>query len=108
MYVLPRISVLSGSHGQTQSAYDPAVHLLQSDLSLSDLSLTSASDLKAKIEASKIDPFGASVSIFLGRTDKAICPVSALLGYVSRQRTAPGPLSHLEDGHLLTRDAFVR
>ena len=90
----------------TQSAYDPAVHLSISDLSLN--SATSPSQTIVRIKASKTDPFRSGMSIFLGRTDKDLSPVAAMLSYVQCRGLNPGPLFHFADGRPLSREAFVR
>ena len=35
------------------------------------------------MKASKTDPFRMGVDIFIGRTDNELCPVSAVLAYMS-------------------------
>ena len=90
----------------TQSSYDAAVHL-----SISDVSLTSAADPEAivvRIKASKTDPFRNGTSIYLGRTGRDLCPVAALLGYITHRGMSPGPRFRFESGQPLTRDALVR
>ena len=87
-------------------AYDPEVHL-----SMSDVSLDSASHPKSviiRIKASKTDQFRKGVDIHLGRTDNELCPVSALLAYISIRGLEPGPLFRFENGSPLTREALVR
>ena len=56
---------------------------------------------------SKADPFGAGVTIYLGRTGQAICPVSALLGYLARRGQQPGPLFLFQDGSCLSRQRLM-
>ena len=90
----------------TQSAYDPAVQLSISDLSLN--SATSPSHIIVRIKASKTDPFRSGMSIFLGRTDKDLCPVAVMLSYVHCRGLNPGPPFHFADGCPLSREAFVR
>ena len=90
----------------TQSSYDPDVHL-----SISDISLDSAVNPRAlivRVKASKTDPFRTGVDVYLGRTDRDPCPVSALLAYIALRGLNPGPLFRFEDGSPLTRDALVR
>ena len=73
----------------TQSSYDAAVHL-----SISDVSLTSAADPEAiviTIKASKTDPFRNGTSVYLRRTERDLCPVAALLGYITRRGMTLGP-----------------
>ena len=63
--------------------------------------------LVVRIRASKTDPFREGVSVYLGRTKSDLCPVSAILFYMVRRGTAPGPFFRFSDGRCLTRDLFV-
>ena len=51
----------------------------------------------------KADPFGAGVTIYLGRTDHVSCPVTALLGYLALRGQDPGPLFLFKDGSTLSK-----
>ena len=90
----------------TRSAYDPAVHLSMADVSVSPGA--EPQFVVLRIKTSKTDPFRQGVDVCLGRTDNALCPVAALLAYVSRRGTNPGPLFVFDDGSPLTREALVR
>ena len=48
------------------------------------------------------------MDVFLGSTGQAICPVSALLRYLSVRPPSPGPLFIQKDGSPLTRQILVR
>ena len=87
-------------------SYNPVVHL-----PIMDASLDSAEDPRTvvvHIKASKTDPFRTGVNIFLGKTSMELCPMSALLTYISVRGLEPGPLFRFEDSSPLTRDALVR
>ena len=43
----------------------------------------------------------------MGRTGLDLCPVAALLGYLSVRGSQPGPLFLFEDGWFLTRGHFI-
>ena len=43
----------------------------------------------------------------VGRTDKALCPVSAVLAYMAVRGPGPGPLFQFQDGRFLTRARLV-
>ena len=43
----------------------------------------------------------------MGRTGNALCPVAAMLSYMSVRGGAEGPLFRFKDGRLLTRERFV-
>ena len=65
--------------------------------------------VRARLRRSKTDPFGRGIDIFLGRTSHAICPVAAILSFLSvRPTTLLGPLFCFQDGSVLTRDRLVR
>ena len=87
-------------------AYDPEVHL-----SMADISLDSAAHPRViivRIKASKTDQFRQGCDVHLGRTDNELCPVAALLAYISARGTEPGPLFHFQSKAPLSREALVR
>ena len=90
----------------TRDSYDPSVYLSMSDVSVD--SSANPQIVTLRVKSSKTDPFRQGVNVCLGRTDNDLCPVAALLGYVARRGTAPGPLFRFEDESPLTRDALVR
>ena len=92
---------------QSTHSYDSRRHLSVSDISVN--SYSTPSTIAVRLKVSKTDPFGAGTTVYLGRTSNAICPVSAMLHYLSlvqccitcrydHQGTAPS-LSHQEDRH---------
>jgi hypothetical protein len=87
----------------TQTAYDPAVHL-----SFTDVSVDSGAEPRIVAKASKTDLFRKGVSMYLGRTNNECCPAAALLAYIARRDSGPGLLFHFENGAPLTREALVR
>ena len=60
-----------------------------------------------KIKASKANPFLQGVLVYVGRTNKPLCPVSAVLAYMVMRGKAPGPLFIFQDGKPLSRPRFV-
>ena len=89
----------------SDQAYDPAVHLSMGDVAVDDP--CNPSTLQIKIKQSKTDPFRRGVNLFVGRTGLDLCPVAALLSYLSVRGSQPGPLFLFEDGRFLTRGRFV-
>ena len=89
----------------SDQAYDPAVHLSMGDVAVDDS--RNPSTLQIKIKQSKTDPFRRGVDLFVGRTGLDLCPVAALLSYLSVRGSQPGPLFLFEDGRFLTRGRFV-
>ena len=63
--------------------------------------------LKIRLKSSKTDPFREGCAVFVGRTDCRLCPVAAMLAYLSYRRSSPGPLFKFSDGKPLTRSNFV-
>ena len=57
--------------------FDPGEHLAFRDVAVDNVADPRV--ISVCIKQSKMDPFRQGGSIFLGRTDAAICPVAALL-----------------------------
>ncbi len=89
----------------SESAYDEGAHLSFQDITVDDLA--SPQQLRVRIKASKTDPFRTGVDVYLGRTGCNLCPVAAVLAYMSRRGPGPGPLFRFEDAKPLTRVWFV-
>ena len=60
-----------------------------------------------RLRWSKVDPFGAGVTIYLGKTGQSICPVAALLSYVALRGQSPGPLFMFRDGSPLSKPKLL-
>ena len=77
---------------------------------MADVSLDSSppNAVIVRIKASKTDCFRTGVSIYLGKTNCHLCPVSAVLSYIAVRGLDPGPLFRYENGTPLTREALVR
>ena len=56
---------------------------------------------------SKADLFGSGDRIYLGRTGQAVCPVSALRGYLVCRGKQPGPLFLFQDGFTLSKQRLL-
>ena len=87
------------------SAYDRAVHLSGGDVRVDNT--TDPQYLEVHIKASKMDSFRHGVSIYLGRSQADLCPVSAVLAYMVLRGASPGPFFFFADERYLTRDRFV-
>ena len=77
----------------------------------SDVAVDSHSNpsmVRVFLRRAKTDPFGKGVSIYLGKTDSSLCPVSAVLNFLAIRRPGEGPLFTHQNGAPLTRDQFVR
>ena len=84
--------------------FDPAIHLCAADLAIDDPS--SPTMLSVRIKQSKTDPFRQRVSLFVGRGVSPLCPIAALLSYLTVCGTDEGPLFTFQDGRYLTRQRF--
>ena len=89
----------------TLAGYDRAVHLSMADVSMD--SAASPSVVSLRIKESKTDPFRSGVTVHLGRTDRDLCPVAALLSFVADRGLQPGPLFVHHDGRPVTRQWLV-
>ena len=70
-------------------------------------SRTYPSLITVHLRQSKTDPFGAGVTIYLGRSGDRICPVTAMLAYLALRPRGNGPLFVHQDGSPLTRTLLV-
>ena len=61
----------------------------------------------ARLRRSKADPFGRGVTIHLGRTGQVICPVSAVLAYMTLRGQEHGPLFIFLDGSSLSKRRLI-
>ena len=80
-------------------------------LSIQDVAVDSHSHttiLTIRLRHSKTDPFGAGVTLYVGRTGDTLCPVSAVLAYLAVRPKTPGPLFIYKDGTPLSRTCLIR
>ena len=89
----------------SDTAFDPDTHLSFSDIAVD--SRQSPSVVRVRIKCSKTDPFRQGVNIFLGKTDRQLCPVSAMVSFLAARGSGQGPLLHFQDGRPLTRQRLV-
>ena len=87
-----------------QNHYDPEVHLSLSDITLDKRCFPTM--VCVHIKQSKTDPFRQGAHIYLGRTYQTICPVKAIVSYLTVRGSKPGPIFTLQDGRKLTRSIF--
>ena len=84
--------------------FDPSKDLLLSDIALDNR--VSPSLIQITLKQSKGDQFRKGEKIYVGRTTHAVCPVHALVQYLTRRGGAPGPLFVFSDNKWLTRESF--
>ena len=86
------------------AAYDSSL------LSWGDIQVDSCNHpfyLRIVLRHSKTDLFGAGVSLFVGATGDTLCPVAAVLSYLSVRPSRPGPLFMYQDGRPLSQVDLV-
>ena len=90
----------------SQQAFDPTMHLTTSDITID--SHTDPSLVRVHLKASKTDQFKQGMGVFLGKTDKDLCPLAALLNYLAARPPITGPLLVTSDGKPLTKPMLVK
>ena len=88
------------------AAFDPTIHLSWGDVAVDDLANPSV--IRFFLKRSKCDQFGSGVEVFVGKTGKPVCPVTAVLAYLSSRGDAPGPFFKDSHGKPLTKSVFIR
>ena len=88
----------------SQAGYNPAIHLSFHDITVDDYN--NPSTVVVSIKQSKTDPLGKGTTITLGATQNTLCTIEALLPYLARRGSQPGPLFISENQHFLTQSAF--
>lgn len=84
------------------SSYDSRANLLVGDVAVDSYHEPTA--VAITIKMSKMDQFSTGVTIYLGRANNELCPVTALLNYLAIRPTRDGPLFGMEDGRFLSKD----
>ncbi len=79
----------------SDTGYDSHFHLSFGDVRVD--SIQKPSWLAVDIKRSKTDQFGKGVTLSIGATGTDICPVAAMLGYLARRGSNPGPLFLFHD-----------
>lgn len=78
-------------------------------LTVADVAADSQSNpttIRLRLKVTKTSQFSA-VDVYLGRTDDDLCPVAALLAYLTVRGMSPGPLFQFQDGRFLTKDLLI-
>ena len=89
----------------SEDSYDPNSHLSYNDIAVNDTKVPFIISLW--IKQSKTDQERAGTRVVIGKTGDDICPINALLKYLSRRGDKPGPLFQWQDGSPLTKPQFV-
>ena len=85
--------------------FDPARHLTPKDIMVDDR--VNPTMLKIRLKTSKTDQTREGINLFVGRTWNSLCPVVAMLRYLSARGMDDGPLFHERNGTPLPRRNFV-
>ena len=65
----------------SESQYDPSENFSFQDIAFNDREQPSI--LRVHLKASKTDPFRLGVDVFVGRTGNDLCPITAMVRYLS-------------------------
>ena len=87
------------------TAFDQTRHLAWGDVAVDQG--RPPSSIRVFLKVSKCDQFGRGVAVFVGATSDELCPVAALLGYVTARGDQEGPFFLLRDGTPLTKARFI-
>ena len=63
--------------------------------------------VRIHLRCSKCDQFGKGVDIVLGRTGHSLCPVTAIIQYISVRGSGQGLFFHLPQARVVTKAWFV-
>lgn len=69
---------------------------------------TAPTIIHLRIKQSKIDPFRLKVDVFLGATQADMCPVQAMIQYLSLREPDAGPLFISQNGVPVTHATLVK
>ena len=113
-YIMLWAACCTGFFGFMRAGEFTVSHFCEFDqssaLCTSGISVDSHSDptiVRILLRQSKTDPFRRGVAIYLGRTGRDLCPVTALLAFIAIRPEVNGPLFVFKDGSFLTRDRLV-
>jgi len=78
-------------------------------LSLKDVAIDNRKEprlLQLALKQSKTDTFKQGCKVYVGATDNIICPIKAVISYLSKRTNQPGPLFITKDGKGWTAAMF--
>ena len=90
---------------ENEVSYDHNTHLSFSDLAVDNA--TSPSVISLNIKCSKTDQGRVGCQVILGKTGDDLCPIMALLDYLTSRGDKPGALFQWQDGTPLSKTRFV-
>ena len=89
----------------SERSFDPDANLSFRDVAVDNRDHPTA--VRVHLKSSKTDPFRTGVDVYVGKTGNELCPVSAMVHYLSRRGGADGPLFLHSDGKFLSRESLV-
>lgn len=96
----------SGEITVSQGQFDPSWHLTPRDLAVDDHQHPTI--LKVHLKSSKTDQSRSGLDLYVGRTYNDLCPVAAMLAYLSVRGIDNGPLFQLQHKQPMSRQSFVQ
>ena len=90
----------------SNTKFSPEEHLSPDDIRFLP-SWENVDHMSVHIKISKTDPFRAGQTKFVGKTHQPVCPVQAMMAYLSIRTPTPGPLFIHETGKPLTKEALT-
>lgn len=88
----------------TEGSYNSSRHLSLDDIAVDNRNKPRL--LQLFLKQSKTDQFRQGVKIYVGATDSTICPVKAVLSYLAKRNSQPGPLFITKEGKAWTSTMF--
>ena len=89
----------------TGNAFDPTLHITPEDIAVD--SREKPTMMRIHIKQSKTDQLRQGINVFIGTIDSNICPITAVLSYLTAWGTQSGSLFVWRDGWPLTRAKLV-
>lgn len=90
----------------TLSSYDTTRHLNWGDVAVDNPQ--SPSMIKVRLKRSKTDQLGRGADVLVGKTGCTLCPVAAVLAYMTVRGDSQGPFFKLSNGQPLSKSKFTQ
>ena len=87
------------------NAFNPATDLAWGDVAVDNH--TAPRMVQVHLKKSKCDQFGKGSDIIMGRTDSLLCPVSAIIQYITVRGNQPGPFFIDSAKRTITKPWFI-
>jgi len=80
----------------TEGSYNPSSYLSLKDVAIDNRKVPRI--LQLTLKKSKTDTFKQGSKVYVGATDNIICPIKAILAYLTKRTDQPGPLFITKEG----------